>query len=650
MELVYLWVENYKNIHKQGFNFSPRFECIFHDEYDENGKLKDNCKLEIIEKKEDEYIKDFFGENINVTAIVGKNGSGKSSVLEFLKNIVHENNKFCLIFRINNESFLSYNIASLEYDKRVLKEKNIEELESCFFSVLYSSEFNQKNIEESTHQIIANLLKEDKNHIFENFKHIFYPQKMIVTENTIYRKELLNKLKKHLFNRVENKEINFKLNEKVKKLINSNKDNSLIYLMCEQIDDDTGEYENFVESLLDDKIIELGGFTTVQKDFKNYDGSYPDEFEIKSILSDNFMKEIPKKEDWIKKNTLVEEIHQKLCEIIIFSLSSLFKEKFNILDIFFFNEIVKNKLINSYLNEIICRYLNEASVKKISIENCIKSNRLFFGILLKNNNIELGYDSSEFQGYLKNFKLVNLIDMLKDNLFNKYSSFLSFDFIDIRYSNERYFSNLSHGEKTFYSQFVFIFYKIYNNQNKNNLLLFDEPDLSLHPEWQRRYFDELVKITKNLDESIKLHFFVTSHSPFFLSDIPKQNIIFLDKYKEEQKIGNCKVVDGLKEKKQTFGANIHTLLSDSFFMEDGLMGEFAKGKIDEVIAYLNGKKDTDIKTDDEAQKLVNIIGEPIVKNQLQRMLDSKRLKKVDEIDAIKKSMEAMQKRLDELEK
>ena len=26
MELVYLWVEDYKNIHKQGFNFSLRFE------------------------------------------------------------------------------------------------------------------------------------------------------------------------------------------------------------------------------------------------------------------------------------------------------------------------------------------------------------------------------------------------------------------------------------------------------------------------------------------------------------------------------------------------------------------------------------------------------------------------------------------------
>jgi hypothetical protein len=29
MELVYLWVEEYKNIKNQGFNFSPRFECEF---------------------------------------------------------------------------------------------------------------------------------------------------------------------------------------------------------------------------------------------------------------------------------------------------------------------------------------------------------------------------------------------------------------------------------------------------------------------------------------------------------------------------------------------------------------------------------------------------------------------------------------------
>ena len=56
MELVYLWVEEYKNIHHQGFNFSPRFTCNY-----ENGELT-------VEKKKD-YVS-IFPENINVTAIV----------------------------------------------------------------------------------------------------------------------------------------------------------------------------------------------------------------------------------------------------------------------------------------------------------------------------------------------------------------------------------------------------------------------------------------------------------------------------------------------------------------------------------------------------------------------------------------------------
>jgi len=171
------------------------------------------------------------------------------------------------------------------------------------------------------------------------------------------------------------------------------------------------------------------------------------------------------------------------------------------------------------------------------------------------------------------------------------------------------------------------------------IILFDEIDIGFHPDWQKKTIQYIIDFLNATDNQKYYHLIFTTHSPFLLSDIPKENLIFLKDGKQ---------VKGI-EKKQTFGANIHTLLSDSFFMEDGLMGEFAKGKIDEVIRLLNKDK-LDEKELKYCEQIISIIGEPIVKNQLQRMLDSKRLKKVDEIDAIKKSMEAMQKRLDELEK
>lgn len=92
MELVYLWVEDYKNIQKQGFNFSPRFRC----KYDEASK-----ELTIDENKD--CLENFFGENINVTAIVGENGSGKSSLLEklYLNKTLKYNDM--VIILMNNE-------------------------------------------------------------------------------------------------------------------------------------------------------------------------------------------------------------------------------------------------------------------------------------------------------------------------------------------------------------------------------------------------------------------------------------------------------------------------------------------------------------------------------------------------------------------
>ncbi len=80
MELVYLWVDEYKNIKNEGFNFSPRFEF----DYDKESK-----KLTTVRDDSDNYVS-IFPDNINITAIVGENGSGKSAILEIIIKILKE--------------------------------------------------------------------------------------------------------------------------------------------------------------------------------------------------------------------------------------------------------------------------------------------------------------------------------------------------------------------------------------------------------------------------------------------------------------------------------------------------------------------------------------------------------------------------------
>ena len=127
MELVYLWVEDYKNIHRQGFNFSPRFTCTYDDV---NNKL--TIKENVDDKGNKQYIDDIFGENINVTAIVGKNWSGKSSVLKLILYLI-----FCKNYKKDGD----YNVGKLVETLKTFSEKEVflilhdgEEFKKIIFS------------------------------------------------------------------------------------------------------------------------------------------------------------------------------------------------------------------------------------------------------------------------------------------------------------------------------------------------------------------------------------------------------------------------------------------------------------------------------------------------------------------------------------
>ncbi len=431
MELVYLWVEDYKNIHKQGFNFSPRFSCNYNEERN---------KLTIDEN--DEYIKDFFGEDINITAIVGKNGSGKSSLLEFLL-LKKEKDKYIFIYQNKEHTLFIYS----QYDK------------------------------------------------------------LQIDNNTLFSKSL------------------------EKQDIKSNDNIKMIFSFAEYMTRDNHPKH-------DGDAILLGQRTNI--------ANYPE-------------------------------------------------EKFNCL------------------------------LQKLRVNN---------------------FDTVEIRDDITRNKL-KINDIL--------------------------YKDLSFGETLLISLFINISMKI--EKEKLNILFLDEVTLPFHPAWEKR----IIKLLTDFFYKDNIHFILTSHSPFLLSDLPKQNIIFLDNYKkedkqvvnEEQKTGNCKVLshDEVLSKKQTFGANIHTLLSDSFFMKDGLMGEFAYDKISKikkfhdkvvaedkkVISNFTSLKKEYIDNKTKFGQIQSIIGEPFLKKVIKNYLDELEIffsndktliaKELVEIEERRKYLEALQKRI-----
>ena len=102
----------------------------------------------------------------------------------------------------------------------------------------------------------------------------------------------------------------------------------------------------------------------------------------------------------------------------------------------------------------------------------------------------------------------------------------------------------------------------------------------------------------------------------------------------------------------TFGANIHTLLSDGFFMSDGLMGKFAKSKITEILEFLNDKKELKTIKKEQIKPIIKSIGEDFLRKKLLNLYRNKFIK--DEKEKAKlmleNKIEELQKQLKELNK
>lgn len=208
-------------------------------------------------------------------------------------------------------------------------------------------------------------------------------------------------------------------------------------------------------------------------------------------------------------------------------------------------------------------------------------------------SFEISFIRDGEKGRARLFRLANDHQKVKSQ-----TPFLTFDF----------YPQISSGEMSFLTLWGRILddYEQLKAKPKNLLVFMDEAETALHPELQRNLVKLTIWFFETMLPKVKVHIIFASHSPILLSDIPRGNVIFLERkgvmisVADEVEIGN------------TFGANIFDLYRGPFGVTKGQWGQFAYEKIRQLFDKVNEKRPFD-KND---EKLIPLIGDNLVRDFL----------------------------------
>lgn len=196
-------------------------------------------------------------------------------------------------------------------------------------------------------------------------------------------------------------------------------------------------------------------------------------------------------------------------------------------------------------------------------------------------------------------------------------------------------ARLSSGERQYlytFSTFIYHTLNLLSIHSDNRVrfcrvnLVMDEVEICFHPEYQRRFISEMIGYIERLDlnKNMAFNILIATHSPFILSDILKGNILYLDDGK------NANITD---EFKNPFCANICDLLYQSFFLKEGFIGEYSRQKLRSIFLLLNKPKNLSTKEIKEKRikEQINFyieeVGDPFIIMQLKKLALRQNMKK-----------------------
>lgn len=264
------------------------------------------------------------------------------------------------------------------------------------------------------------------------------------------------------------------------------------------------------------------------------------------------------------------------------------------------------------------RLIKEILRDKSHITSKIRQTLNFLKNFKKNGLVNDEFDFSYYRDWLgkekMNPSLEATLELMPPPIFDS-EIFLKKTHVD----NPIPFYRLSSGERQFLFMMSSIIYHVMNIKSvpTNRIsyrclnLVLDEVEMCFHPEYQRIFVYKLLNTINrlHLNTFCSFNILITTHSPFLLSDIPQSNVLYLE---------NGSVASKVKMQ-NPFAANVNDILYQSFFLNNGFMGEFAKQKIMKLIS--NKDKYDKLK----ARELIDLIGEPLLRDRLKDMWEENKL-------------------------
>ena len=609
-------------------------DFIFYNKY----IIKYMDKMLYIEKN-NKYLSNFYSfdnnTNVDITGIIGKNGTGKTALLSYIIRFIYSNvnykYNYIIIFEIDDKINIFYNNIEIRNVNElkgngyeINEQKELQEFYNIYKkldSIFYSNSVNLRN----------NLIKFDISSIGyynislysdlqRNFKKNaisignigtntefldmrFQNDNLVEVKNNLARKNLKYIIEENYFN-VKFVKIDFPFFSKdnifVKKSITDtwrykdeyNKD--IEYKVI-------NGYQNVVkvkptenEYLIYKKLIEK--YNKAQEDYSK--AKYMILFAIIDIYFETLY-------GMINQEISITYIRDKIAKICIrknVNIERVMENIFKQLEEITIDELIKKShLQNNFVDELIekIRLLNIKYKTVLEIVNKLYSLDKKSFKLGKRFSKDNDFDSNK--PYIlvcnKNFKYLDnilLINNFNENIF------------DLE------FRGLSNGEQAFLDLFS-NFYDIKDKIRNESILIFmDEPDLYLHPEWQRKLIYDIIKFFEKFYANKYVQVIISSNSPYILSDLYADNVIMLGSINEVAQ--------------NIFASNIHDLLRNKFFM-DFTIGEFSKQKIEKILKHINSTNVIDKTTYEQLKQYIDIIGDELLKCKINSMLEEKRYDK-----------------------